>query len=142
MEKHLPLVGILNLVYRALLIIGGLVLAALAIGFRYLLELVSYSNHHHMDEVPEIVFVIAPIILGVISAIIIVISILGIIGAIGVLKKKEWGRILLLIVSFFNLLHVPLGTILGVYTIWALFNDETIKMFNPPVAQPVDKAKS
>ena len=139
MEKHIPLVGILNLVYRALMIFGGLVLAAIAIGFRYLIEMIYYTHHHHLDEVPEIVFVIAPIVIGIISALILVVSILGIIGAIGVLKKKEWGRILLLIVSFFNLLHVPLGTLLGVYTIWVLFSDETIKLLNVPTIQPVQK---
>jgi hypothetical protein len=139
MDKHITLVGILNLAYRSLVIIGGLVLIALAVGFRYLMELVSRSSHQGMEEIPEAVFDIAPIVLGIIGILIIIVSIMGIIGAIGVMKKKEWGRIVLLVISFFNILHVPLGTLLGVYTLWVLFNDETIKLFNPVIIPPVDK---
>jgi len=142
MDKHITLVGILNLAYRSLVIIGGFVLMALAVGFRYLMELISRSSRHGMEEIPEAVLDIAPIILGIIAILIIIVSIAGIIGAIGVMKKKEWGRLLLLVVSFFNLLHVPLGTILGVYSLWVLLNDETIREFNTIMNAPVEKTPS
>ena len=29
-------------------------------------------------------------------------------------------------------LKIPLGTLLGAYTIWVMLNDEVIKAFNPP----------
>jgi len=77
-----------------------------------------------------------PLILFVIAGVIILFSLLGIIGAIGVLKRKEWGRILLLVISFFHLIRVPLGTILGVYSIWVLLNKETIRLFNPVSGVP------
>jgi hypothetical protein len=48
-------------------------------------------------------------------------------------------RILVLVVSFFNLLHVPLGTLLGVYSLWVLLNDETIRQFNPVMNMPLQK---
>jgi hypothetical protein len=60
-----------------------------------------------------------------------IVSVAGIIGGVGVLHHREWGRILLLVVSFFNLLRIPLGTMLGVYTLWVLMNDETIALFSP-----------
>jgi hypothetical protein len=31
--------------------------------------------------------------------------------------------------GFLNLIHIPLGTILGVYTFWVLMQDETIEFF-------------
>jgi hypothetical protein len=41
------------------------------------------------------------------------------------------------VISFFNLLRFPLGTMLGVYSIWILFSSETVKLFNPvPVVPP------
>ncbi len=59
----------------------------------------------------------------------IIISIPGIIGGIGLLKRKNWARILILVVSVIDLLNVPLGTALGIYSIWILIQDETVEIF-------------
>ncbi len=140
MEKHITLVGILNIVYRSMAIIGALVLFALAFGFGYLMEFISRFDHNEMHEIPSEVLNIVPIILTFVGVLIMIFSIAGIIGAVGVLKKKEWGRIIMLVISFFNLIHIPLGTILGVYSIWVLLNDETIRMFNPVYNSPSEKS--
>jgi hypothetical protein len=59
----------------------------------------------------------------------IVISIPGIIGGIGLLKRKNWARILVLILGFLNLINIPLGTVLGIYTFWVLMKEETAAIF-------------
>ena len=46
----------------------------------------------------------------------------------------------MLVMSFFNLIRIPLGTILGVYSIWVLLNDETIRLFNPILNPPAEKS--
>jgi hypothetical protein len=137
MEKHITLVGVLNLVYRSMAIIGAFVLFVIAFGFGYFIELISRFDHNGMNEVPPAILGIVPFILTIIGICIFIFSIVGIIGAIGVLKRKEWGRITLLVVSFFSLLSIPLGTILGVYSIWVLLNDDTIRLFNPVPIIPV-----
>jgi hypothetical protein len=142
MEKHFTLVGILNIVYDSFALIGAFVLFAISFGFRYFFELISRYHHHGMDEVPPEVLDIVPFILTVIGILILVFAIIGIIGAVGVMKRKEWGRITLLVISFFNLIHIPLGTILGVYSIWVLLNDETIRLFNPVQNIPAEKTTS
>ena len=53
----------------------------------------------------------------------------GIIGGIGLLKRKEWARIVILIVGFLDLINFPLGTLLGVYTIWVLMRHEASDYF-------------
>ena len=58
-----------------------------------------------------------------------VFSVPGIIGGIGLLYMKPWARILVLILGFLQLLNFPFGTALGIYTIWILMKDETIKLF-------------
>ncbi|MGD0337838.1 MAG: hypothetical protein ABSB78_03520 [Bacteroidota bacterium] len=131
MEKHITLVGVLNIVYRGLAIIVAMVLIVIALGFGGLFDFLIRSGSIKPHEIPIEVLNIIPLILLIIAIIIISFSTLGIIGAIGVLKRKEWARILLLVISFFNLVRVPLGTILGVYSIWVLLNNETIKLFNP-----------
>ncbi len=53
----------------------------------------------------------------------------GILGGIGLLKRAEWARILVLVLGFLNLINFPLGTLLGIYTIWALMRDEATEYF-------------
>jgi hypothetical protein len=57
-------------------------------------------------------------------------SIPGVIGGIGLLKRKPWARILVLILAVFDLLNVPIGTAVGVYTIWVLIQEETEQLFS------------
>ncbi len=131
MEKHIKLVAVLNIVYRCTIIIGSIVLFILAALFGRLMEFLERTGDLRADEVPRELLDIVPILLVVIGAIIALVSVVAIIGSLGVMKRQEWGRITLIVVSFFNLLHVPLGTALGVYTLWVLFNDEIVKIFNP-----------
>ena len=132
MEKHIQLVGILNIVYRGLLVIGGFILIILSAGISHFIRaLVRHGSMDVYDLPPQAALDLVSVILVIVGIGLLLISAAGIIGAIGVLQKKEWGRIILLIVSFLNLLHFPIGTALGIYTIWALMKDETVKMFNP-----------
>jgi hypothetical protein len=57
----------------------------------------------------------------------------------GLLRMKNWGRILALILGVLNLPGFPIGTLLGIYTLWALLDDETQYMFSPayPGEHPV-----
>jgi len=47
-----------------------------------------------------------------------------IVGGIALLMRKPWARILVLILSVLDLLSIPIGTIVGIYTIWVLMQDE------------------
>lgn len=58
-------------------------------------------------------------------------SLPGIIGGIGLLQGKPWARILVLILAAFDLFNVPIGTAIGVYTIWVLMQEETEELFAP-----------
>lgn len=59
-----------------------------------------------------------------------ILSLPGIIAGYGLLKRKEWGRVLTLILGVLNLINIPFGTILGIYTLWVLLNQETIDIFS------------
>jgi hypothetical protein len=54
-----------------------------------------------------------------------IVSIPEIIGGIGLLRRRSWARIVLLVLAVLELIRVPLGTALGVYTIWVLVQEET-----------------
>jgi hypothetical protein len=58
-------------------------------------------------------------------AFLVVVSLPGLIAGIGLLKMRPWARIVGIIVAILSLLNIPLGTIVGVYGLWVLFNKET-----------------
>lgn len=51
-------------------------------------------------------------------------AILGFAAGWGLLQREPWARVLALVLAFVSLLNVPLGTALGIYTIWVLLSKE------------------
>lgn len=45
--------------------------------------------------------------------------------AYGLWKRRPWARPLGLVLGALNLFHFPFGTVLGVYTLWAMLQPET-----------------
>ncbi len=131
MDKHIQLAGILNIVYRSVAFLGGMFLLLLAACFWRLFDYLIGIGEIRPHEVPMELVKVVPIVLTFAGIWVILVSILGIVAAAAVLRRKEWGRILLLVISFFTLIRIPLGTALGVYSIWVLLKDETIRAFNP-----------
>ncbi len=123
MENHIKAVSALT--------IGLSILGILIGGFAFLL-LVGIGFLTHDDEAPPILGLLGFLI----GAFLFVLSIPGIIGGIGLLKKKEWARILILVVSALHLLNFPIGTAIGAYCIWVLVQSETVRLFNPVLPVP------
>ena len=49
----------------------------------------------------------------------------GFLAGWGLLNREGWGRVLALVLGFIALIHVPLGTALGIYTLWVLLPAES-----------------
>jgi hypothetical protein len=112
MKKHIELLGILHLVYSSL---------ALAVGAFCFILLSGIGFLAHDALVMSILGTIGMVVCILIA----VIAIPGIIAGIGLLKMKSWARIVALTVGCLNLIDIPFGTALGVYTLWVLLNDES-----------------
>ena len=68
-----------------------------------------------------------------VSIVLIIVGIIAlgdIICGYGLLTKQPWGRILGLIMSFLGLCSLPIGTALGIYGMWTLFDKDTIVLLN------------
>jgi len=52
-------------------------------------------------------------------------GILGIIAGWGLLDRQPWARMLAIVLGFINLIHIPFGTALGIYTLWVLMPAES-----------------
>jgi len=122
MESHVTAVAALRIGYNTLGVIFGLIILTV-------LATIGAITH---DEDANIILSIVGFVVG---GGLIVLSIPGIIGGIGLLKHKEWARILVLILSAMDLINIPIGTAVGVYSLWVLVQDETAKLFRTkPVA--------
>ncbi|HUQ93912.1 MAG TPA: hypothetical protein VM120_19695 [Bryobacteraceae bacterium] len=54
----------------------------------------------------------------------------------GLMKYQEWGRNLGMIVSIFSLILIPLGTIVGIYSLWVLTSHEVEPLFKGAPGPP------
>lgn len=64
-----------------------------------------------------------------IACFLILVSLPGMLAGIGLLKVRPWARIVAIIVGVLHILSFPLGTAMGVYTLWVLLNAETETLF-------------
>ena len=74
----------------------------------------------------------------IIFVIILIFSLPGLIGGIGLLKMAPWSRVFMIVISCLELLHIPIGTALGIYGLWALTKPETAALFEPRRYQPAN----
>ena len=118
MQKHITVVGALHIGYAALGILGALVVFMIlsAVG------LVTIAEDNSATAILTAIGCMIP-------GFLVVFFVPGIIGGIGVLRQKPWGRYMVLVVSVLALFSFPLGTGLGVYSIWVLMQDETAQLF-------------
>jgi len=120
MEKHVNLLGILWIALGVLNFFGGFMAFFILFGVSFIPDM-GYE---------------APVILRTVGAgvaiFLFILAIPKILAGIGLMKKKEWGRILTLIVAFLSILSFPLGTALAIYSFVILVKDETIQLFRQP----------
>lgn len=116
MEKHVNVVAALQIGFSIL----GVILAGI------LFAILQYVGDIVDDHEAELVLTIVANVIMVTFA---VLALPGIIAGIGLFKKKEWARILTLILSVLDLINFPIGTAVGIYSIWALSQTETVELF-------------
>jgi hypothetical protein len=60
-------------------------------------------------------------------------SLPGLIAGVGLLKFRSWARVLGIVVAILNLIHIPIGTAVGIYALWVLLNRESERLFSDTV---------
>jgi mannitol-specific phosphotransferase system IIBC component len=117
MKKHVTVVGAIHIGFGILGLIG-----ALAVFFALNFAKGFVDN----EEVPTLVLsflsLSLPLLIGFMST-------LGLVGGIGLLTYKGWARYLVIVVAALGCLNIPIGTLKGVYSLWVLLQDETVKLF-------------
>ncbi len=118
MDKHIVVVAALHI---GLSIVG--------LFFMLLIYAVIFGSSHfyHIDHEGRLILSIAlPVIIGFV----VLNAVTSIIGGIGLLLRKNWARILILIVAAIDLINIPFGTAVALYTFWVLLQPDTGKLFD------------
>lgn len=117
MSKHVTFVAALHIGFGILKLIGSVAV------FFFINLAQSFVDVEIATSVLVIIKILVSTLMGTAA-------ILGIIGGIGLLSYKNWARILVIVLSALNCLNVPIGTAKGVYSIWALLQDDTLRLFD------------
>jgi len=112
-REHVRLLGILWIAYSALHVLAGVVVIIVA------QVILGHALHIHNGPPPEVSIWLRPL-LTFIGWFILAKAAAGFIAGLGLLQRQEWARIVALVVGFVALLNVPIGTALGIYTLWVL----------------------
>ncbi len=117
-RDHIRLVGILWMAYSALHVVAGV--GAIVIAH----TIFGGSIHIPHGPPPEITVWLRPLI-SIIGWLILAKAAAGFFAGWGLLQREEWARIFALVMGFVALLDVPLGTALGIYTLWVLLPSQS-----------------
>lgn len=116
MKQHVTIVAALHIGMGALGVLIGLFV------FVILMSVGIYSGD---QEAFPILTAVAITVGGFLA----LLGLPGIVGGIGLLKYRNWARILVMVVSAFNVLNIPFGTALAVYSFWVLVHPDVVPLF-------------
>ena len=122
MEQHVKILAILNIVLGGLGVLAALVVLVVFGGLAGL-EAADTPTGAQGDAA------VLGLIGGIVFIAITVLSIPSLIVGYGLLKFRSWAQILAIILSVLSLMNIPLGTVLGIYWLWVLLNNETKPLF-------------
>ena len=119
---HLHMLGIFWLAYSAMRMLTGWFFSA-------------FFSHFWGFWTPRIPFFLPGIIRGA-GIFLIASGVLGILAGWGLLERQSWARMLAIVLAFFALFHIGIGTVLGIYTLWVLLPSESAMEYQR-IARPV-----
>jgi hypothetical protein len=120
MNKHVKLLGALFIIWGAMGLVALLTLIILAIIGTGLLAFEDARAGLIMGSLGLIVIFVAAIA-----------SLPNIFAGLGLIRYQNWGRVLAIVLSFLNLFAFPLGSAMGIYGLWVLFQPEVVQAFRP-----------
>ncbi len=122
-QRHLQTLGILWCVFGAYRVLSGL------IGL-FVMRVMTFRNFGdpgwgwgwggHFHGAPWMAFLFP-----IIAVVSVVTAFLAFLVGFGLLRRQSWGRMLGIVVAILALLKFPVGTALGIYTLWVLVPAES-----------------
>ena len=63
------------------------------------------------------------------AGMLVIFSIPNVVAGVGLLLWKNWARYLTMVIAVLQLFNIPIGTAVGVYSLWVLLQDEAEQLF-------------
>lgn len=115
-ERHIQVLAILWLLSGALNLLAGFML--------FFFSRILFSGIFPVENITAL-HPLMRVLLSVGGTIIAIKAVLSLAAGWGLLERQSWARPLALVAGFLDLFHIPLGTALGIYTIWVLLPTES-----------------
>jgi len=109
LERHLRTLGILWIVVGALFLIPS-----------FALLMMASVAHVVIPGTEEVARVLGPPLLSIIAAMLFLLAAGQICVGWGLMQRQRWARTAAVILGILSLFHPPVGTALGIYTLWVL----------------------
>jgi hypothetical protein len=115
-SRHIDIAGYLHIGYGVLILLGAVICFVVIVGGGLL------------SGDAEAIGITA----GVGTAIAVFLAILALpslIGGYGLIRRRPWSRVLVIVLSVLHLFSFPIGTAVGGYSLWVLFQDKAQREF-------------
>jgi hypothetical protein len=127
MKTHIQIAAVLNIAF------GILCIVAAAAVFIFMTMASSIVASYQSIAAGSVVGLVAIAISGFLA----VLGLPSVIGGFGLFVGKSWAKPLILALAVLQLVNIPFGTALGVYTLWALLYEPYSPQIEPPQIRPV-----
>jgi hypothetical protein len=119
LQQHVSILGWLYVVGNAIfLLIGGFV-------FLLLVGIAPVTGE------PEPMWILG-LVGTAVGALMTALGLPGLLAGYGLLKRKPWARVLTIVVGILGLVNFPVGTAIGLYTLWVLTQPQVTEYFAAP----------
>lgn len=125
-DSHKKVLGILYIISGTFTILGMLILNA------FLSVIFAFAAGEADPNDQKIIELVGKFIQYVPAFVILFLSIPTLIAGIGLLTRKSWATLFALIIGCLKLFSFPIGTAIGVYSIWIYSEEQKLKN-NPTV---------
>ncbi len=115
-QQHVIILGWLHIVSNALFLLVGL------FGLLFFAGIGVVTGDVTAMGVLSVFGIVAALFCGVIA-------LPGILAGYGLLKRRKWGQILGIVVGFLSLVNFPIGTAIGLYTLFVLLQEAATHYF-------------
>ncbi|MBX2896724.1 MAG: hypothetical protein KF763_14860 [Cyclobacteriaceae bacterium] len=121
MENHKRVLAFIYIISGSLQILGMILLATLV-------ESIMPFISEQADPDAQWVFTwLVPFIRTIAIGVVLILAIPAIIAGVGLLNQKSWALTLALVLGCLKLFSFPIGTAIGIYTIWIYAGNNKIK---------------
>jgi len=120
MENHKRILGIIYIISAALQV---LLLVFLGL---FLSAIFGFVKSEADPETQRILDLVSSLLQYLPAILITFMSLPSLIAGIGLLNRQSWAMVLALILGCFKLFSFPIGTAIGVYTIWVYAEDQRL----------------